>query len=163
MHGFAVANTASMHSIGRVRVYCVNAKTLFVPAKQTIDELYSWMAEVVHDGAATSEHAAVALRGLEGIVRTTGSMVSMLQLVSELFKAPGSVILEASALLSSSANVVGHVRELAEKEHRCRAEENKNTCGGGYEVSTGPLPGICRHPTRLAACYPSRPTLAVQI
>jgi hypothetical protein len=140
----APANVGGVHSLGKVRVWTVDKSSLYLSAKDTIDHLFAWMQEVLQwrcPVGSVGPEGVVLVRGLQSLVRTSGSMVSLLRLVQELVQRGGEPLEAASPLWRTSSGLVAQVLQLADGEHRAR-------CGPGTQVATttgttfGELPGV---------------------
>lgn len=148
MEGHAPANVTTTHSLGKVRVWVVDQGSLYVSGKATVDDLFAWMVEVLHSrwplgspipSLGPSGGAGVLLRGLQSIVRTSGSMVSLLALVQELLGRGGEPVDPASPLHRTSGALVSQVLQLAdtERQARCRGSAQAS---GSTSTSFGELP-----------------------
>ena len=141
--GAGPGNPTSVHSLTKVRVRCNDTKSLFVSGKETTDDLYAWLRGVVSSTTATTDSQwLTAVRGLQGIVRTSGSLVNLLTLVAELLQRSDVIIPASSQLHDTSVALVAQLREFAEAERRASASKaSASRAGSGSKTGFGELPG----------------------
>jgi hypothetical protein len=83
----------------------------------------------------------LAYRGMESIVRTTGSMVSLLSFVQQLQSRCDEPIPEGSPLRATSEALVAQIRGFAEEERRSLSSLAARKTKGGLSLAHGELPG----------------------